>query len=231
MAICYDPTMTRIQRQIVQVAVRLAYTYPKSDLDNPSDPLDDLIYIILSGQTSEKHYQSAYAKLRARFPDWEAARRASAAAIERPIRGAGLSAQKARYIKALLNRIYQDFGRVSLDALRTWPDADAEAYLCGLPGTGIKTARCVLLYTLDREVFPADVNCLRIMDRMGWLRWDGVRMDKVAGVAQELVLPALRKELHISLIQHGRAVCRPNRPKCGACCVAAQCRVGRRGRA
>lgn len=222
--------MTRIQRQIAQVALRLAYTYPKTDLDNPRDPLDDLIYIILSGQTSEGNYQAAYAQLRARFPAWEDARRADTRRIERAIRGAGLSVQKAKYIKGILVRLHADFGRCSLDALAGWPDAEAEAYLCSLPGAGIKTARCVLLYTLDREVFPVDVHCLRIMHRLGWLNWNGQRMEALAEEAQTLVPPSLRKELHISLIQHGRAVCKAGKPECGACCIAAYCRQGKRAR-
>lgn len=220
--------MTRIQRQIAQVALRLAFAYPKTDLGNPRKPLDDLIYIILSGQTGEAHYQAAYTRLRVRFPTWEAARRADTRSIERTIRAAGLSVQKARFVKRILAQLHADFGRASLDALAAWPDAAAEAYLCGLPGVGIKTARCVLLYTLGREVYPADVHCLRIMDRLGWLKWDGRRMEAMADAAQALVLPALRRELHISLIQHGRVVCKAGRPDCGSCCVAELCAYNRR---
>ncbi len=219
---------SRIQREVSQVSLRLAFAYPKTDLGNPRRPLDDLIYIILSGQTGETHYQAAYARLRARFPTWEAARVAPVRSIERPIRAAGLSWQKARFIKGILARIHADFGRCTLAPLAGWSDADAEAYLCALPGVGIKTARCVLMYTLGREVFPADVHCLRVMERLGWLKLDGRRMEAVADEAQSLVLPALRKELHISLIQHGRAVCRQGKPDCGSCCIAAWCRVGRR---
>lgn len=217
----------RIQRELSQVALRLAFAYPKTDLGNPRRPLDDLIYILLSGQTGEAHYQAAYARLRARFPTWEAARVAPVRSIERPIRSAGLSAIKAGYIKRILAQVHADFGRCSLAGLAAWSDADADAYLCGLPGVGIKTARCVLMYTLDRDVYPADVHCLRIMERLGWLKLDGRRMEAVADEAQAIVLPALRKELHISLIQHGRAVCGQGKPDCGKCCIARWCRTGR----
>ncbi|MBX3176037.1 MAG: endonuclease III [Candidatus Hydrogenedentes bacterium] len=222
--------MTRIQREIVRAAFRLAFAYPKTDLDNPPRALDDLIYIILSGQTSEINYQRAYATLRARYPDWEAARRAPARSIERAIRGAGLSVQKARYIKAILARVHADFGETSLDGLADWPTGDAETYLRRLPGVGVKTARCVLLYTLGRDVFPADVHCLRIMERAGWLKRGKRRMEDVADAAQALVLPAIRRELHISLVQHGRAVCKPVRPECRRCCIAECCRWGKKSR-
>lgn len=214
-----------IQREVSQVALRLAFAHPKTDLGNPRRPLDDLIYIILSGQTGEAHYQAAYGRLRGRFPTWEAARVAPVRSIERPIRAAGLSWQKARFIKGILGRVHGDFGCCTLAPLAGWSDANAEAYLCGLPGVGIKTARCVLMYTLGREVFPADVHCLRVMERLGWLARDGRRMEAVADEAQAILLPALRRELHISLIQHGRAVCKPRRPDCGACCIAACCRA------
>jgi endonuclease III len=81
------------------------------------------------------------------------------------------------------------------------------------------------MYTLGRDVFPADVHCLRVMERLGWLMRNGQRMETMADEAQSLIPPALRKELHISLIQHGRAVCKPAKPDCGACCLARFCRM------
>src|SRR5205823_804917 len=110
-----------------------------------------------------------------------------------------------------------------LDYLRVLPTAEAESRLAGLPGVGIKTARCVLMYALNREVFPADVNCLRVMERLGWIEWRGRRAELLADTAQDLVPPHLRRSLHVDLIQHGRAICTPSNPKCDSCCLQDLC--------
>jgi DNA (cytosine-5)-methyltransferase 1 len=208
------------------VALRLSATYPETDLGNPRDPLDDLLYIILSGQTSEHHYQSTFRALKTAYPKWRGLAQASLSAIEKVITNGGLAKQKAGYLKTLLERIEADHGKPSLGSIRALPTLDAEKYLAGLPGVGIKTARCVLMYTLHREVFPADVNCLRVMERLGWLDWRGRRAELLADAAQDLVPAQLRRGLHIGFIQHGRAVCTSSKPDCQNCCLQDICSSG-----
>ncbi len=201
----------------------MAATYPETDLGNPGDPLDDLIYILLSGQTSEALYQSTFQALKAAYPKWQGLAQATVSDIQKVIVGGGLASQKAGYIKALMERIEADQGKPSLNHLRALPAEEAESYLAGLPGVGVKTARCVLMYALNREVFPADVNCLRIMERLGWIEWGGRRAELLADAAQDLVPPHVRRGLHIGLIQHGRATCTSNKPDCENCCLQDLC--------
>lgn len=197
--------------------------YPPDDLDNKSDPLDEILYIILSGQTGEGIYQPAYAAFKAAFPSWEDVAAASVENIALAIKSAGLSTQKAAYISGIARETKASFGQATLDPLWQMKDADAENYLCSLPGVGIKSARCVLMYTLGRTVFPADIHCLRVMSRLGWIDWHGQRNEYCADAAQNGVPPRLRKMLHIRFIQHGRAVCRA-RPKCEVCVLNKTCR-------
>jgi len=173
----------RAQQDVSRAALRLAASYPEDDLGNPKDPLDDLFYILLSGQTDEAHYQSTYRALMAAFPGWKGLASAEVRTIAKVIKGGGLARQKAAYLKGIARRIEADWGRPTLAHLRELSDADAEAYLTGLPGVGIKTARCVLMYALCRPVFPADVNCLRVMERLGWLEWGGRRAESLADTA------------------------------------------------
>ena len=46
--------------------------------------------------------------------------------------------------------------------LRSMADAEVEHYLTSLPGVARKTALCVMLYTLDREVLPVDTHVWRV---------------------------------------------------------------------
>jgi len=109
-------------------------------------------------------------------------------------------------------------------ALRRMETDEAESYLTSLPGIGIKTARCILMYSLNREVFPADVHCYRIMERLGWLVWQGRTSRTIADFAQQCVPPHLRRNLHIRFVQHGRHICTSRVPKCGICILNNLCR-------
>jgi endonuclease III len=223
-----------------RVARLLAGRHPPSRLGNKARPLDELAYIILSGRTSEGKYQAVYRAFKARFPRWAEVADAPAEEVAAAIVLGGLARQKAEYLRAIARRARRDFGRVSLRPLADWTTAEAEAYLCALPGVGVKTARCVLMYSLGRAVFPADIHCLRVMARLGWIDCRATnsravadhaqRGDRpsaaIADAAQAGVPPDLRHGLHVSLVQHGRAVCRP-RPSCEQCVLRKLCpRVG-----
>ncbi len=222
--------MRRTRKQdVLRAELRLKASYPSSDLGNPKDPLDNLIYIILSGQTNESHYQQSFSAFKRKFPRWKQVLEARTRTIAASISSGGLARQKARYIKGILRQLCQDFGRPTLKPIRRMSIEEAEKYLVRLPGVGIKSARCVLMYTMHRSVFPVDVHCRRIMDRLGWISGDNRRAEDLADEAQQLVPPPLRRTLHVGFVRHGRAVCTPRNPNCDRCCLSDLCsRSGKR---
>ena len=215
------PQNKRPPASVAKVARLLDRAYPKTRLGNKANPLNELAFIMLSGQTGGDLAQTSYADFKRRFPRWDEVADAPLRSIVASIRGGGLAIQKARYLRDSARLLKTTFGRVTLAPLRQMRTRQAETFLCTLPGVGIKSARCVLLYSLLRAVFPADVHCMRVMTRLGWLQWHGQRGEALAETAQVNIPPSLRNLLHVRFIQHGRAVCRP-RPNCPAC-VLNQC--------
>jgi endonuclease-3 len=147
-------------------------------------------------------------------------------AIVRAIRGGGMARVKVHRILRMLDGIRKRFGRITLAPLRLMNDEEAEQLLLELPGVGPKVARCVLLYSLDREVFPVDSHCRRILMRLGLLP-NNVDRKAAHDFLQELVPSPIRKTLHINLVHHGRAVCVPGVPRCGVCVLRSRCLTGR----
>lgn len=192
-------------------------------LGNPSDPLDDLVYITISTMTTEPSYQRVFAALKAKFRTWSMADRASRKTLKQLLRPAGLGSMKSRILKEVFARLRRTFGTVTLTPLRSWDTPTAESFLTSLPGIGMKVARCVLLYSLGRAVFPVDTHCLRIARRLGWT--DATQITKnVADRLQESIPPRLRFGLHVGMVLHGRSVCTALNPKCNACEVRWLCR-------
>ena len=206
--------------RLIERRLRLEYGRPRHF--NPTDPLDDLIFLVLSRMTQEIKYVRTYARLRSSLSTWGAVREAPPDQLEELIHEAGLAPTKTAQLQAILAEIYGREGALSLQRLRSMADEDVERYLTTLPGVARKTALCVMLFTLDRDVLPVDTHVWRVAQRLGLApkgAWSEARGRKL-----EARVPAgLRASLHVTLIAHGREVCRAPKPDCGGCVLADQC--------
>jgi endonuclease III len=216
----------RARHQLSEIDRLLEHAYgtPESLLGNQADPLDEAIYIILSFQTDLPRLKQTWLALRAAFPNWESLQATSLSAVEHALHSGGLHRQKARTIRRLLRTVQKKVGRLSLDPLREMADAEAEKFLTRLPGLSWKGARCVLLYSLDREVLPVDANTFRILKRAGLLRADAIYRRRSLHDALQSAVPAPRRRaLHVNLVIHGQRICRPVGPQCPRCPARPAC--------
>jgi len=199
-----------------EIARRLEQRHGSPRLGNPEDPLDDLIFVMLSSRTSPALHLQAYGRLKSTYPTWGAAAAAEPEAIYGSVARAGLGRKRARQIWDLLVGLYRERGAAGLAFLRELDDQAVERVLVGLPGVGLKTARCVMLYTLGRQTFPVDAHVRRILSIFGLVDPE-VRLEYAQDALQSLVPPELRYSLHVNLVAHGRTICRPQSPQCELC--------------
>jgi endonuclease III len=207
------------------VCERLEAEHGRPTLGNPADPLDDLVYIVLSNKTSPKTARRVYDELKARFGQWKSVAVAPLRDVRRVIKPAGLASVKALQLRAALRRIARDWGGCDLRPLASLPVERAEAYLVSLPGVSEKVAKCVLMYTMGAAVLPVDSHVHRIAVRLGWT--SRKRPDQCHRDLESLIPADKRYAFHVDCIVHGRLVCRPSRPLCGGCCVRRDCRFAR----
>lgn len=190
-------------------------------LGNKPDPLDELVFIILTTMT-QYGSMAVFDQLKRAFPTWEGlVRRGAEPRLREVIAVCGLVNQKAPQILAIAERLKADFGAVSLDPLHSMSDRDAEAYLLSLRRVGKKVARCVMMYSLRRRVLPVDAHVLRVSQRIGLLP-EGISWAKAHDAIHEVVAEPHRFDLHVGLVQHGREVCTSRNPKCGQCVLRAE---------
>ena len=192
---------------------------------NKSNPLSELFYILLSLQTSESNCKRSYSALRRAFPQWSMLSYASHKQVRRPINFAGLGRQRASKILQIVERIIKDKGKLSLAFLDAMESNEAEEYLVSLPGVGKKTARCILMYSLKRPVFPLDTHCARVLKRLGFHVPDG-SLRKCEDRIQNLIPPKLRYSLHVTMISLGRQTCTSRSPNCEICPLRSICPTG-----
>ena len=209
------------KRRVRAVRDRLRDLYGRPVNRPHGDPVHELVKTILSQNTSDTNRDVAYGRLRERFPTWDAVRRAELSEIEDAIRPGGLAPTKAPRIQAVIRELDGD----ELAWLRDAPREQANQFLVSLPGVGRKTAACVLIFSFGRPEIPVDTHVYRVGSRLGLIR-PGASFDQAHDELRRAIDPEDAYELHINLIRHGRAVCRP-RPRCGECALVRMCPYGR----
>jgi endonuclease-3 len=214
------------KRRVRALRDRLRELYGRPVNRPHADPVHELVKTILSQNTSDLNRDAAYGRLRERFKTWEEVRDAPLPEVAEAIRPGGLSATKAPRIQAALGASGDP---IDLSWLRDAPRSEAIDFLVGLPGVGRKTAACVLLFSFNRPEVPVDTHVYRVGLRLG-LFPERASFERAHDEMLRIVDPEDAYELHINLIRHGRAVCRP-RPRCEQCGLRRMCPYWRRLRA
>lgn len=220
----------RLRRRVRRIEAALRRRYGVPNLGRPDPPLDALVATVLSQHTSDANSGRAFDELKRRFPTWSRAAAAPLPALVAAIRSAGLANVKAPRIRGILREVRRRFGKPTLAPLARMSDAEAMACLQAMPGVGPKTAACVLLFSLGREVFPVDTHIHRLARRLGVVppRTNAARtQESMAG----LVPRGRALALHVNLIRHGRRICTALSPVCSACLLARECPSAGRARA
>jgi len=185
-------------------------------------PVEELVFTILSQNTSDTNASRALVSLKRKFCRWEDVVRAPASSIAAAIHSSGLAATKARYIKDTLTGILEEKGDLSLGFLKEMNDQEALRYLTKYTGVGVKTASCVLLFSLGRPLMPVDTHVFRVSKRLGLLGKNVTRnaAHKILGAVTP---PSDIFSFHVNLVRHGRRICRAQMPLCDTCVIEPLC--------
>src|SRR4030042_2709134 len=181
--------------------------YGKRKWQRRQSPIEVLVQTILSQNTSDRNSGQAFEQLLASFGSWEDMADARVSDISHSIKAGGLGIVKARYIKQAVEEIRRRRGDFELDFLRKLPVDEARDWLRQLPGVGMKTASCVLLFSLGMPALPVDTHVSRVARRLGLLEGK-ISIDKAHKLLESTVPQNDIYAFHVLLIEHGRKVCK-----------------------
>ncbi|HEU4976213.1 MAG TPA: DNA lyase [Baekduia sp.] len=220
--------------RVARIRARLREVYGVPCAPPHEDPLAELVLTVLSQSTNDRNRDVAFLRLRERFPSWEAVAHAPVEEVEAAIRPGGISKVKSVRIQAILAAIEERnpgaatsgaapaASPLDLSWMRDAPVADAQAFLCSLPGVGRKTAACVLLFSYGRHDVPVDTHVSRVGMRLHLLR-PGAPFEELHDAMLALTPPGAELELHVNLLRHGRRTCHAQRPACPRCALRRMC--------
>lgn len=186
------------------------------------EPVEELVYTILSQNTADVNSERALAALRAKYPVWEQVAAAPVRSLAAAIKTGGLADAKAGYIKGVLQGLLEEHGDLKLEFLAGMDDREAIRYLMKFTGVGVKTAACVLMFALGRLVMPVDTHVFRVCKRLDFLPEDTSR-EQAHDILNAFVSPDDKYSFHINVVTHGRRVCIAGRPRCDGCVIEPLC--------
>ncbi len=204
----------------VDLLLKKKYGIPNRETPLP-DALNTLIATILSQNTNDNNSYLAFVNLKKAFPNWSIAADAPKSKIALLIRSAGLTNQKADAIKTLLANLKKR-GAFNLDYLLEFNNNEIIAELTKQKGIGVKTASCVLLFSMDRNVCPVDTHVNRTVNRIGIV--NEKIPDKTFFALNKNFPEKIAHSFHTNLIKLGREICVPTNPKCGSCPLKQICK-------
>lgn len=179
------------------------------------DPLDIIIGTILSQNTNDKNSYKAYLNLKSNIKSWNDVLEMRTNKLEQLIKVAGLGKQKSKAIKNFLINLKKKNGELSLKFLKHRNDDDVLEDLTSNKGIGLKTASCVLLFALDRNVCPVDTHVHRILNRIGLVKTSSP--DRTFLEIKNNIPEGTAHSFHTNLLRLGREFCTPSNPKCYSC--------------
>lgn len=172
-----------------------------------------LIGTILSQRTRDENTERAATALFSKADTPEKILKLKQKELESLIRPSGPFRQKAKRIKSVSRIILEKYrGKV--------PKTREE--LMSLPGVGFKTADVVLMYGHGIPSIAIDTHANRIPKRVGLVEQDA-DVEEVKSVLESLIPKKDWYIVNMGLVQFGREVCQPIRPKCEICPMSNYC--------
>ena len=210
-----------MQRKISDLNKKLIERFGIPERRKNSDPVDMLIATILSQNTNDKNSYRAFRNLKDKFNNWEEVAEQTRIKIEKQIKIAGLGKQKSNAIKSFLSSVKKGKGKVSLNYLKDFSDNEILTELTKYDGVGVKTASCVLLFSLKRNICPVDTHVHRTLNRIGIVNTK--TPDKTFLAIKDKIPDGIAHSFHTNLIRLGREICKPAKPNCSVCPLLKVC--------
>jgi endonuclease-3 len=216
-----SPTMSAAR--IAQVVALMSEKYGPFPAERRLPPTEEMVFTVLSQHTSDINSGRAFARLMERFGTLYAVARGEVSAIEEAIAPGGLAKVKAPRIKQVLEKVLElNGGSLDLSFLRETPLGEAKAWLRQLPGIGPKSAGIVLNFSLGMPAMAIDTHIYRVCQRLRAIDAK-TNADKAHDVMEAKVPPDEVFNFHVAFINHGRRVCKAQRPLCDECVVGDMC--------
>jgi len=200
-----------MRKRVEEVYRELQKLYPSPHRPNRT-PLEQAVFTVLSQNTTDRNAKRCLENLKEitggkllkipSLPETE---------LVEAIRPCGMFNQKVRALRELLKEWPEVERR-----LRELPPKEGIKLLTSFPFIGSKTARVILTFGFNKNTFPIDTHCRKVLKRLGLIP-KGWSSDDFSEFMEENFRGEFNRIFHYNLIRLGREFCRARRPRCKEC--------------
>jgi endonuclease III len=204
---------TKYQQKDLDVLIALELLYPDARTELTfKNEFELIVAVILSAQCTDKKVNEVTPALFAKYPDFGALAKAKEVEVAAIIRQVNYYITKSKNIIKMAEKVCAEFNAMlprNRDLLVT------------LPGVGRKTANVLLGELGEIPAIAVDTHVFRLSHRLGFSK--GKNPLKVEDDLMKKFPPEKWRQVHHSLVLHGRRVCKAQRPDCERCEVKELC--------
>jgi len=206
-----------MRERIERVYSELLKLYPTPHAPNRT-PLEQAVFTVLSQNTTDGNAKKCLENLkRITGGDLLKIPYLSEEELISAIRPCGMFNQKGRALRELLKR----WPEVE-EKLRELPPEEGIKLLTSFPFIGSKTARVILTFGFNKNTFPIDTHCKRVLKRLGLIP-EGWSFDQFSEFMERSFSGEFNRVFHYNLIRLGRELCGARKPRCGECPLKSLC--------
>jgi endonuclease-3 len=204
------------KERLLKIIPILKKTYPDAKIAlNWDKPWNLWVAVVLSAQCTDARVNIVTQDLFKKYKGPQDYLAASQEELEQDVRSTGFFRNKAKNIRAAAQKLIDDFGGKmpqTMDELLT------------LPGTGRKTANCVLANAWGIPSIMCDTHVIRLSRRLGLSEnSDPVKLEfDLMEIVPRTKFGGWTMFSHY-LIWHGRNICIARKPDCPHCPIAPYC--------
>ncbi|WP_394352212.1 endonuclease III domain-containing protein [Thermococcus sp. MV5] len=202
------------KRRAHEIVKRLMNHYQKEKL-LIGDPYKTLVHCIISQRMRDEVTYKVWKMLFEKYKNIKIIAKTPPEEMQDFLRknGVGLWKAKGKWIVKSSQIILEKYGGKVPDKIEE---------LMKLPGIGRKCANIVLAYGFGQQTIPVDTHVNRISKRLG-LAPPKIAPEKVEEYLKELIPERLWIYVNHAMVDHGKSICRPIKPKCSECFLQDLC--------
>lgn len=217
-----NTSISQIQKRILKTdSLLIDFFGIPAQNKNHQPALEVLIGTILSQNTNDKNSYKAFLNVKDKYHSWQEVNALPLRTLQKEIKVAGLANQKAKAIKKILE-FAEKRGAYSMEFLGEMEQREALELMTSFEGVGVKTASCVLLFSLKKNVCPVDTHVNRTLNRIGIA--NSSNPEKTFWYLYDILPDGIAHRFHTNLIRLGREFCIPTNPACTICPVKKICK-------
>ena len=214
----FQETWEEKRKRAEKIVDILMKTHPREKL-LIGDPYRTLIHCIISQRMRDEVTYKVWERLFEKYGDIRRIANTPVEEMQEFLKenGVGLWKTKGEWIVRASQIILEKYGGKVPDDINE---------LMKLPGIGRKCANIVLAYGFGRQAIPVDTHVNRISKRLG-LAPPRVPPEKVEEYLARLIPREKWIYVNHAMVDHGKRICNPIRPKCDSCPLRELCPYAR----